>query len=100
MERPLHARDDQSAAPTRDGGARTDPCAGSLAAAHIRRGRTDLDRRGILHPAQRRTMKLRLTSRIVLFFVLLAAVLLTTVGVLSYRSGRESLKAAAISEML
>ena len=45
-------------------------------------------------------MKLRLTSRIVLFFVLLAAVLLTTVGVLSYRSGSESLKAAAVSEML
>ncbi len=45
-------------------------------------------------------MKLRLTSRIVLFFVLLAAVLLATVGVLSYRSGSESLKAAAISEML
>jgi CheY-like chemotaxis protein len=45
-------------------------------------------------------MKLRLTSRIVLFFVLLAAVLLATVGVLSYRSGSESLKAATISEML
>ena len=45
-------------------------------------------------------MKLRLTSRIVLFFVLLAAVLLATVGVLSYRSGSESLKAAAVSEML
>jgi len=45
-------------------------------------------------------MKLRLTSRIVLFFVLLAAALLSTVGVLSYRSGSESLKAAAVSEML
>ena len=45
-------------------------------------------------------MKLRLTSRIVLFFVLLAAVLLATVGVLSYRSGSESLKADAVSEML
>ena len=46
------------------------------------------------------TMKLRLTSRIVLFFLLLAAVLLASVGVLSYRSGSESLKAAAISEMV
>src|ERR1700722_11038272 len=45
-------------------------------------------------------MKLRLTSRIVLSFVLLATVLLATVGVLSYRSGSESLKTAAISEML
>jgi hypothetical protein len=45
-------------------------------------------------------MKLRLTSRIVLYFVLLATVLLAVVGVLSYRSGNESLKAAAISEML
>jgi signal transduction histidine kinase/DNA-binding response OmpR family regulator len=45
-------------------------------------------------------MKLRLTSRIVLSFVLLSTVLLATVGVLSYRSGSESLKAAAISEML
>ena len=45
-------------------------------------------------------MKLRLTSRIVLYFVLLATVVLAVVGVLSYRSGNESLKAAAISEML
>ena len=45
-------------------------------------------------------MKLRLTTRIVLYFVLLTAVLLTIVGVLSYRRGSESLKAAAISEML
>jgi signal transduction histidine kinase/DNA-binding response OmpR family regulator len=45
-------------------------------------------------------MKLRLTSRIVLFIVLLAAVLLATVGALSYRSGSESLKAEAVSEML
>jgi hypothetical protein len=45
-------------------------------------------------------MKLRLTSRIVLFFVLLAAVLLAAVGLLSYRSGRDNLKNAAISEML
>jgi PAS domain-containing protein len=45
-------------------------------------------------------MKLRLTTRIVLFFVFLAAVLLASVGVLAYRSGNESLRAAAISEML
>jgi len=45
-------------------------------------------------------MKLRLTSRISLFFVLLVAVLLATVGALSYRSGSESLKTAVISEML
>jgi PAS domain S-box-containing protein len=45
-------------------------------------------------------MKLRLTTRIVLFFVFLSAMLLTSVGVLAYRSGNESLKAAAISEML
>ena len=45
-------------------------------------------------------MKLRLTTRIVLFFVFLSAVLLTSVGVLAYRSGNESLKAAAILEML
>ena len=45
-------------------------------------------------------MKLSLTSRIVLFFVLVAAVLLTSVGALSYRSGSESLKAAAKSELL
>jgi PAS domain-containing protein len=45
-------------------------------------------------------MKLRLTSRISLSFVFLAAVLLATVGALSYHSGSESLKAAAISEML
>ena len=44
-------------------------------------------------------MKLRLTSRIVLCFVLVAAVLLATVGALSYRRGSESLKAAAMSEM-
>jgi hypothetical protein len=42
-------------------------------------------------------MKLLLTSRIVLYFVLLATVVLAVVGVLSYRSGNESLKAAAIS---
>ena len=40
-------------------------------------------------------MKLRLTSRISLSFVFLAAVLLATVGALSYHSGSESLKAAA-----
>jgi PAS domain S-box-containing protein len=45
-------------------------------------------------------MKLGLTTRIILFFVFLAAMLLTSVGVLSYRSGNESLKAAVISEML
>ena len=44
-------------------------------------------------------MKLRLTSRIVLIFVVFVAVLLAVVGVLSYRSGSETLKAAAISEM-
>jgi two-component system, sensor histidine kinase and response regulator len=44
-------------------------------------------------------MTLRLTSRIVLIFLILATALLTTVGGLSYRSGSESLKAAAISEM-
>ncbi len=45
-------------------------------------------------------MKLGLTTRIVLIFVLLAAALLATVGALSYRSARESLKAAIISDML
>jgi signal transduction histidine kinase/CheY-like chemotaxis protein len=45
-------------------------------------------------------MKLRLTSRIILIFMLFAAVLLAVVGALSYRDGSESLKAAAISEML
>ncbi|MEO8159519.1 MAG: PAS domain-containing protein, partial [Betaproteobacteria bacterium] len=45
-------------------------------------------------------MKLRLASRIVLFFVLLVAVLLGAVGALSYRSGSESLRAAVISGML
>jgi PAS domain S-box-containing protein len=45
-------------------------------------------------------MKLHLTSRIVLFFMVLAAVLLTIVGVLAYRSGSKNLKAAAIAEML
>jgi two-component system sensor histidine kinase/response regulator len=44
-------------------------------------------------------MKLRLTLRIVLIFVVVVAALLTTVGVLSYRSGSETLKAAAISKM-
>ena len=45
-------------------------------------------------------MKMRLTSRIVLLFVLLVAMLLAAVGVLAYRSGSESLKAAVISEVL
>ena len=45
-------------------------------------------------------MKLRLTSRIVLIFVLFVALLLATVGVLSYRGGSESLKDAAVSELL
>ena len=45
-------------------------------------------------------MKLPVTSRIVLFFVLLTAALLSAVGALSYRSGSASLRAAAISEML
>ena len=45
-------------------------------------------------------MKLPLTSRIVLLFTCLAAVLLVTVGLLSYRSASKSLKAAALSEML
>ena len=44
-------------------------------------------------------MTLRLTSRIVLSFVLLAATLLVVAGVLSYRSGSASLRAAAASEM-
>src|ERR1041384_470 len=44
--------------------------------------------------------KLGLTSRIVLFFVVLATLLLAIVGVLSDRSGSESLKAAAVSDML
>jgi PAS domain S-box-containing protein len=44
-------------------------------------------------------MKLRLTFRIVLIFVVVVAALLTTVGVLSYRSGSETLKAAAISKL-
>jgi len=45
-------------------------------------------------------MKLSLTSRIILSFVLLSAVLLTTVGVFSYRRGSKSLQADAMSEML
>lgn len=45
-------------------------------------------------------MKLRLTSRIILNFVFLAAVLLEIVGVLAYRNGSESLQTAVISEML
>jgi PAS domain S-box-containing protein len=61
---------------------------------------TSLARRGILHFTPGRTMNLRLTSRIVLFFMLLAAALLATVGVLSYLSASKSLKDAAISEML
>ena len=44
-------------------------------------------------------MKLRLTFRIVLIFVVVVGALLTAVGVLSYRSGSETLKAAAISKM-
>ena len=45
-------------------------------------------------------MKLRLTSRIVLSFVLLAAALLVTVGVLSARNVSKRLMEAAISETL
>jgi PAS domain S-box-containing protein len=45
-------------------------------------------------------MKLGLTSRIALSFVLLSATLLATVGVLSYRSGSKSLEADAMSETL
>jgi PAS domain S-box-containing protein len=45
-------------------------------------------------------MKLRLTSRIVLLFVLLVAVLLATVGGLSYRTASKSLQAAVVSNML
>ncbi|MBI3546418.1 MAG: EAL domain-containing protein [Gammaproteobacteria bacterium] len=45
-------------------------------------------------------MKLRLASRIVVFFVLLTAGLLGTVAVLSYRSGSKSLEAGAIAELL
>lgn len=44
-------------------------------------------------------MKLRLTLRIVLIFVVFVAVLLAGVGALSYRSGSESLNAAAILEL-
>jgi hypothetical protein len=44
-------------------------------------------------------MKLHLTSRLVLSFVLFAAVLLAAVGTISYRGGRSSLKSAATSEM-
>jgi signal transduction histidine kinase len=47
-------------------------------------------------------MKLHLgiTSKLTLVFVLFAAVLLTTVGTLSYDSGRAALQAATISELL
>jgi PAS domain S-box-containing protein len=45
-------------------------------------------------------MTLRLTSRIVLIFVFFAAALVVTIGVFAYRSGSESLEAAAVSEML
>ncbi len=45
-------------------------------------------------------MKLRLTSRIILIFVLFASALLAGVGMLSYRSGREALFTALTSEIL
>lgn len=41
-----------------------------------------------------------LTTRIILYFVLLTTMVLVLVGTLSYRSGSDSLKDAAISEML
>ncbi len=44
-------------------------------------------------------MKLRLTFRIVLIFVIVVAALLVAVGMLSYRSGSETLQAATISRM-
>jgi PAS domain S-box-containing protein len=43
---------------------------------------------------------MRLTARTVLIFVLFAGALLASVGVLSYRRGRASLEAAAMSEVL
>ena len=43
-------------------------------------------------------LRLNLTSRIVLIFVLFAAVLLAAVGMVSYYSGRESLKAATAGD--
>ena len=46
------------------------------------------------------TMKLRLTPRIGLYFMTLAVALVAGVAVLSYRSGRESLEAATVSQML
>ena len=45
-------------------------------------------------------LELSLTTRIVLAFMLLAVSLLATVSVLSYNSARESLKSAAMSELL
>lgn len=45
-------------------------------------------------------MMQRLTSRIILYFVLLATMILVLVGAMSYRSGSDSLQDAAISELL
>ncbi|MBA3962352.1 MAG: hypothetical protein H0X40_10660 [Chthoniobacterales bacterium] len=45
-------------------------------------------------------MRLGLTTRITLVFVLFAAVLLGVVGFLAYQSGHNALRAAAISELL
>lgn len=44
--------------------------------------------------------KLRLTGKIVALFVCFATLLLVIVGVLSYKSGRDSLRAAAVSELV
>ena len=45
-------------------------------------------------------MRIGVTLRITLVFVLLAASLQIILGVLSYRSGRDALEAAAVSELL
>ncbi len=45
-------------------------------------------------------MKIGLTRRILIAFVAFAAGLVLTVGILSYRSGRDALRAAAVSAAL
>ncbi len=44
-------------------------------------------------------MSLSLTSRIVLYFLLLCSILLTVVGVLSYQSGRKGLEASTLAQV-
>src|SRR5260370_8415014 len=73
---------------------------GNMATARARDRGVDLDRHRMVHPIRACPMKLGLARRIVLIFVVLAAAMVAAVGALSYRSARESLKAAIISDML